>query len=475
MRRLDILRWLAITVLLTGFVPNGGAASPKPLEPRRLIVDPAAEPRPALKYLLFPEPIDQLPGNAALGYQKALQLHLQNKEWNQDMDQCSEWMNRPLAELPVEKVAQLVSRYRSAQKELYRASRYEQCDWQIPIREEGFNALMPHLAGVRSMSRLLAIETRLHIVRGEQDQAIEGIRVGLTLARHVGQGASLIEGLVGVAIAHQVLDRVEELIQQPHAPNLYWALADLPPAFLDVWNATRWERCSVYTMVPSLRKVDQHGVTAVDLRRMVAEFTALEGTSSDAAPFSEQDRLTLMTTVGALAVYPRARNYLAAQGRSPAELDQMSVPEVLVRYFRDQYEVQRDNFFKWFSLPYAQAAQGMARADTELEQAVQRDPIGNVLAKLLLPALGRASLRFAELHRKFAALRCLEAIRMQAAARPGALPATLDETPVPCPQDPLAGQPFTYRREGNAAFLEAPLVPGQRQAKSLSYQINLRQ
>ena len=126
-------------------------------------------------------------------------------------------------------------------------------------------------------------------------------------------------------------------------------------------------------MVPSFRKMDEQGVTAAELRRMVAEVGALGGGPSGEL-LSDQDRLTLITTVGALAVYPRARHYLAEQGRSSAEVDRMSVAEVLVRYIRGQYEFQRDNLFKWFALPYAQAAEGLARADTEFQQAIRTDP-----------------------------------------------------------------------------------------------------
>ncbi|MBN2506362.1 MAG: hypothetical protein JXQ71_06680 [Verrucomicrobia bacterium] len=473
----NLLWWLAATVVVGCPVLSTSAAPSKGPETHRLVVDPAAEPRPALRHALFPEVVDQLSGNAALAYQEALQLHLQNKEWNQDMAQCSEWLDDPLAELAVGKVTELVSRYQSAQKHLRRATRYEQCDWQIPIREEGFNALMPHLAGVRNMSRLLATGIRLHIAQGRHDRAIEDIRTGLTMARHVGRGVSLIEGLVGAAIAGQMLDRVEELIQQPKAPNLYWALTDLPPAFLDVWHATRWERCSIYTMVPSFRKTDERGVTTADLQRMIAEFTSLGESirGAEPPPLAEQDRLALMTTLGALAVYPRARQYLAEQGRSPADLDRLPVAEVLIRYIRDQYEFQRDNVFKWFALPYAQAAQGLARARTEFVEAVRRDPVGNFLGNMLLPALGHASRRFGELDRKFALLRCIEAIRMQAAAGPRVLPATLEEVnEAPCPHDPMTGQPFPYRLENDTALIEIAPLPGQRPARGLSYQITLR-
>src|SRR5262249_24330567 len=56
---------------------------------------------------------------------------------------------------------------------------------------------------------------------------------GYALCHNYGKATRLIHVLIGAALT-QVLDRtLEELIQQPDAPNLYWSLTVLPRPFLD--------------------------------------------------------------------------------------------------------------------------------------------------------------------------------------------------------------------------------------------------
>ena len=433
-----------------------------------------SEPRPALKYTLLPEVIDQIPGNAALAYQRALQLHFQNEKWNDHVIQCRKWIDLPLRDFPVEEAAEMVKQYRSALEELKRASHYERCDWQIPVRQEGINAILPHLAGTRDMARLLATDIRRRTARGHYESAIEQIRVGFTLAGHIGNGDTLIEGLVGIAIAKLMLARVEELIQQPNAPSLYWALTDVPPAFISSWRATRWERIFIYANLPALREVERRSLTVVDLRQMVADISPLtRGILRKLC--SDQDRIALVTAAAGLTIYPQAKRFLSDQGRSTADLAAMPVAEVIIRYIRDSYEIRRDNIFKWFALPYPEALAGLTQAETELQEAIQRDPIGNILASMLLPALSKASFRFAELDREIALLRCVEAIRIHAAAQNETLPATLDTVvEVPVPKDPMTGQSFPYRVEGNRAYLEARPVPGKKSKTGRIYEIMFR-
>ena len=64
--------------------------------------------------------------------------------------------------------------------------------------------------------------------------------------------------------------------------------------------------------------------------------------------------------------------------------------------------------------------------------------------------------------RRLAALRCVEAVRLYAAAHDGKLPASLDEIKdVPLPLDPVNGKPFDYRVAGDRAYLSCSPFPGQ--------------
>ena len=68
-----------------------GAADPG-LDRVTLTVDAADVPRPALRYSLFQDVYDQVPGNAAVAYPRATRLMIQNKDWDRHSEQCSEWL-----------------------------------------------------------------------------------------------------------------------------------------------------------------------------------------------------------------------------------------------------------------------------------------------------------------------------------------------------------------------------------------------
>jgi hypothetical protein len=79
--------------------------------------------------------------------------------------------------------------------------------------------------------------------------------------------------------------------------------------------------------------------------------------------------------------------------------------------------------------------------------------------------------------RRFAALCCVEAVRLYAAGHDGKLPAALaDIGDVPIPPDPVTGKPFVYEVKDGKARLSNPVLPVTKPApyEMLSYDITLR-
>jgi hypothetical protein len=99
----------------------------------------------------------------------------------------------------------------------------------------------------------------------------------------------------------------------------------------------------------------------------------------------------------------------------------------------------------------------LRRVHERLKEARSKQEAGTTLASLLLPAINKVLLAPIRVERKIAALRCVEALRMYAAAHGGKLPTSLDAvTDVPIPIDPRTGKPFEYRLEGDKAILTGP-------------------
>jgi hypothetical protein len=357
---------------------------------------------------------------------------------------------------------------------LVKATRHERCDWETPIREEGVNTLLPHLAETRDAARLLGVEIRVRIRQGRFDEAIHRLRAGFTLAKHVGDGDTLIEGLVGLAIARTMVERVEEFVGQPGAPNLYWALTDLPPAYLNLWQATRWERSFVYIHLPILWEARQRPVSADDLRQALLKFYEITDEHMPARWLPRDERAALVATAAGLVVYPNAQRRLVTEDRSADQVRQMPVADAVVTYIADTYAHLRDDLFKWFALPYPEARVGLARAEADLEAKMKQDPIGTLLPSMVLPALSRSAQRYAEFDRRLALLRCIEAIRIYAADHEGELPESLAAIKtVPVPSDPMTNTPFDWRRKGDIALLKATSEPVD-STSAKSYEITIR-
>ncbi len=258
-----------------------------PVEPAKVIkitLHPMAQPRPALKYRLLPSFLDCRPGNAAVMWNR---LPAERTAYFHDLDKLWEttdqWMEIPIND-PREKEFRAKHPEICSVGDLYadmaRAARYESCDWQLPIHEgNAFQILLPELNQLRTFGRLLAAKARLEIAEGKYDQAVETLQTGLALARDAAKGPTLIHGLVGAAIAGPriLASQIEQFIQRPDAPNLYWALSALPRPLIDFRPGFEAESNSLFLQFPELRDLDKKDLSAEDWRKLLGTmFNATE-------------------------------------------------------------------------------------------------------------------------------------------------------------------------------------------------------
>ncbi|HUT10018.1 MAG TPA: hypothetical protein VMY42_05945 [Thermoguttaceae bacterium] len=430
----------------------------------RLVLQPAGEPRQALKYQLLPPLLDRRPGNAAIMYNKIAMMQY-FEDWHQAEDKAVDWLDVPLADFPREEVKDFLARYEQMLDDLDLAARRKDCDWQLPFEERDFvSMLLPEVQRIRSFARLLALLAGLQIAEGRFDEAIRTLQTGYSMGRHIAEGPTLVNGLVGIAVCDIMSERVQELIQQPGAPNLYWALTSLPRPMIDMRKAAETEMNMIYLSFPQVRELDdtRHGREywdefVDDLSERIVEF----GMGSRTPKWQAR----LLLTGLAIRGYPMARQYLIDQGRSAEEVDAMPVAQVVAIYSLDTYNEFRDATFKWFFVPYWEAHVGLQEAEGRLGAEAHRREVFPV-ASLLLPAVGAVDLAVARNDRQIAALRTIEALRIYGAAHDGKLPPTLgDVTEVPVPIDPVHGKPFRYALEGDTAVLESPAPPNRSQKR----------
>lgn len=440
----------------------------------KLVLHPAAAPRPALRYQLLPPLLDRRPGNAAVLYNKVpaermaffTDFFKRPGPW----ENAEKWLDVPLSD-PREKALRKPweSEFEKQLKlegsiffDLDRAARCESCDWLLPIREqEFFSILLPELQQTRSFARSLTLKARLEIAEAKFDNAIRTLQTGYALGRHVAQGQTMIHGLVGLSNSAMMSKRVEDWAQTPGAPNLYWALTWLPRPLIDFRPGLEAEMNMIYLSYPELRNLESAKYSAEQWREILEKTVDRMLRWSDGR--AELPR-TLVSTAAALRGYPMAKRALVSWGRPAAEVEAMPVAQVIMIYTMRTYEELRDDIFKWSAVPYPEGRAGAAEAEQCLKRAAREWREALPIASLVLPAI--VSARFAEVRgdRTIALLRIVEAIRLYGAAHDRRLPEELAEIKdVPIPTDPVTGKSFLYQHTGGTAILESPPIPGKPQ------------
>ena len=438
----------------------------------KLVLQPSDEPRAALKYQLLPPLLDRAPGNAAVQYEK-LALIFAMPSNQKALEDVAKWLEAPLEKMPRAEVRQTIDRYRrQVLDDLAAAARRDRCDWELPIRETNYFAmLLPELQHLRNLGRLVALQARLEIAEQKFDEAVHTLQTGYALARHVGQGGTLTHGLVGIAIGHLMSARVQELVQQPGAPNLYWALTMLPQPLVDVRPGFEFEMNALYLSLPALREINEANHDPAYWQHLLDKFDQTFTDNLGMSPPKAGWRGP--ATVLALRGYPIAKRALIAQGRSPQEVEAMPVPEVVILYTLQTYNELGDGLFKWFFVPYPQARAGIQEAERYLKnEGANREIVP--LARLLMPALGSLSFIAAKNERSIAMLRAIEALRIHAARHQGRLPEKLaDISAVPLPLDPTSGEAFSYQKSGDSAVLASPPPRGRSPRDGLRVEVKV--
>ena len=129
-------------------------------------------------------------------------------------------------------------------------------NWEITnqAKAEGVMLLLPDVQSMRMLAAVLKVRVRGEIARGEFDNAIQTLQTMFALARTFNEHPTLIGHLVGMAIAAIAFSAVEEFVQQPGAPNLFWPLVDLPSPFIDLRKGREGEKLFLTKEYDVLRK-----------------------------------------------------------------------------------------------------------------------------------------------------------------------------------------------------------------------------
>ncbi|MEM7681222.1 MAG: hypothetical protein AAF288_04625 [Planctomycetota bacterium] len=361
----------------------------------------------------------------------------------------------------------------------HEAARYRQVDWEIKLRPEPLNSLLPHLSEMRVGVSVASIEARRALDKGDFGEALDCIRTVLAVARHASPEApvSLIESITGLAILRLSSETMTVWCSTPRAPNLYFALSELPSPVVSLVPALRTERDFFFFRFPELA---DHDVAPTDEQCIAMLDAFLRGGARDILGL---ERPVVDTTAFArahlfAAAYPHARYWLREhRGWTEEQIDELSPVQAVAVVARSQHMENRDRVFRWATLPLPERLIFPMRDDAFWDEMIAR-PSGliHLYDRILFPALGTAGRLEAKPMLAFARLRVIESLRHHVATHGGALPASLDELELPPPDDPCTGRPFGYRVEDGAVILEDELleVLGNGPGANVRYVIRFR-
>jgi tetratricopeptide (TPR) repeat protein len=417
-----------------------------------LQVSPAGEPRPAMKYRLLPNPADLKPGNAATQYYKAFVLDGPSPLSRPAFVKLQEFVGMRVREINQAELETLLRQLRERDfEESIRAATFrEDCDWQLPLREKGVVVTLPSLSVSRNLARYLFVKGKLEIAQGDYPAAFEAARDVFTLAYHMQENGQLVlQGITGISIVGAMHDEFFiDWIEAPNAPNLYWALADVPPFFNMRTIAAHELRMAEYTL-HGLEELDER-VFSVEEANDLAQRAVSVNYNRSLQDQDVEPRVKLATW--ALQAYGEGYRELSESGVSHEMLDQMPVSQVALLARWRRFQAARDDLYKWWLLMYGNDSElALKRYDA----VSRRDETRRLVAPFdeFLPYFGhlyRAQLRQ---HRFLSVLRAIEALRLYA-ARHGDFPDALtDIREVPVPNDPVTNAPFVYRGGGKTATL----------------------
>ena len=418
-------------------------------------VQPAAEVVPALKYRIYPAKWELKPGSALLHLNRAL-IHWLNVPRKQRIEwQSSEWLDgkgdgkKPSQQEMEDVVQQLNFLF----DELHNLAMSEDFQWDHRLRDvkgpDVYTYLLADIQEVRALARMLNLHIRVQLENRNFDGAITSISDGIRLSEFVGQGETLIQKLVGIAIQNMMREQLTELIATPGAPNLYWAMAAIPRPLNGIRDSVMWELGNVTRVLPALAAAENETWSKDQAtRRWMSVVEDLEMLTGATGSNSMAAR-TAIAIVGATQA-DTAKKYLIANGMNQDRVDQMSELQAVLIQTARELRVLGDDLGKAHLLPSVAARKLADRQQQIFDDYIQQNRLNSLsatIAGLLYPAVLQAAEAETRTEMGFHRLMTVEAIRMYVSEN-GVVPNSLDKLQLaPAFPDPYTGAEFEYSVE----------------------------
>jgi hypothetical protein len=427
----------------------------------RLNVSPAPAPKPALRYLLLPELQEMNPGNPVQNYMKCFMEQHKFFFDKAAFERREKLLTMPLRELPAKELTDYGS---FPLRQADWAARLDTPDWQflLKMRADGVSAAIPDVQAMRPLAKALKVRFRAEVALGRFDDALKTAKTMFAMSRHLALHPIYVSDLVGIAIAATALGPLEEMLEQPGCPNLYWALTNLPVPLVPIDKGSEGERVGIMSEFHDFN--DSDPMTADQIKKFIEHMDRI---------LIVPEKPSIRSSVDARAkdekMVNAARRRLVEHGLAEKRVLRFPAEQVILLDEKREYEVRRDETMKLLNLPVWQVQSLVA-------DIAKANKAPTIFAELLVEGIYNVRKAQVRLDRRIALLRHVEALRLYASEHNGSLPAKLSDVSVPLPDDPSTGKPFGYEVTGNTAHLRAiqPFAEDKNPIDNLQYEVTLQ-
>jgi hypothetical protein len=347
----------------------------------------------------------------------------------------------------------------SALREADASARLDTPDWHIllQLKTGGFGLLLPDLQQMRNLANALKERFRTEVALHRFDDAFRTAKTIFAMSRHLGEHPTLIGELVGIAIAYTAIEPLQEMLEQPGCPNLYWALTNLPDPLVSMRQGLAGERVLVASEFPDLNSTEP--MSKEQIRKLIIHI--------EKALDKRDVRAYLDARVKDEARMSGARQRLVDAGFARERLLRFPAEQVILLDEMREAGERRDDAMKLMTLPAWQVESFSPEAKVKNWGGIFEG---------VVPALHRVRRVQGRLEQRIALLRHVEALRLYAAEHDGKLPEKLSDIAVPLPADPFTGKPFPYHVEGVTAHLRGTPPPGgeKEAAFNVRYEVTIQ-
>ena len=432
----------------------------------QLSVTPAEQADPPLRYRFTVEPHRTIAGNAATHYLRSQGENSLDGPFKFIREQVDEnalsWISSETKteEIPLDKLREAAGSLKAyIANHMKRATICRETDWGIVAEDlrgrEVIELLLPSVQPTRTMARAMLLQHRLAIIDGRYEDAIENLRMTYQLGQNVSKMGFLVTSLVGAAEVSMANDGALLLLCSDNAPNLYWALAELPTPIIDLRGPMRLEASLPLRLFPELIGIDQAVYSDEGWKRLFERYTSefsyfqkVMGGNFDSKPAPANPAFSF---AAALSGYSSAKKRMLDRGYDIADVKAMSVSQLLlvdaaqdIKYFSQMQE-------RALYLPFDKAtALYQATEKVMQEQSVSR--FGALIATTFSPAARQIRTSATRVQAEINVLMAIESLRNHAAVN-GEFPDSLETLELPVRENPFTGRPFNYSLENGKAVL----------------------